>query len=376
MGSRSHAVLSLLLLIELLLVGCHSEERVDTSDSPSLSAEDISAQSGELEEGPSEPEPEPEWEWMFDTPEHHGLSQTGVDALHTALDPTDVRAAVIVKDGVIVDEYYKDGFDETSVFTLQSVSKSLTSAIMGIAIEKGYIESIDEPISKYLPQVLDIDSERFQRVTIRHLLTHTSGIDFGDNAVWGPWRSSDNWTDYALNRPLIHEPGTVFNYATAGSHLLAAILQEATGMTAYDFGKEYLFDPLGMDSVVCALAPEGISDGGNGFAMNVRDMAKFGQLFLQRGQWEGEQIIPEDWVEESTTVQFTRSSGLSDYGYQWWVRTFGQQRYPAFFAQGHFGQFIFVIPDLELVIVFTSHNTGSNSMYWQFVSDIVAACKE
>ena len=158
------------------------------------------------------------------------------------------------------------------------------------------------------------------------------------------------------------------------SHLLAAIVQKASGRTLYDFGREYLFEPLGMDSVRCETDAQGISDGGNGFSMNVYDMAKFGRLFLRGGDWEGRQIISEEWVRASTSLQFKRSDGSADYGYQWWVRTFGEEKYDAFFAQGHFGQYIFCVPDLDLIIVFASHHTGGSGMYWQYVSDIVAAC--
>ena len=136
-----------------------------------------------------------------------------------------------------------------------------------------------------------------------------------------------------------------------------------------------LFEPLDMDSVECTTDPQGISDGGNGFAMNVYDMAKIGELFLNNGVWKGEQIISEEWVRQSTTLQFDRSSGSADYGYQWWVRTFGNQNYDAYFAQGHWGQYIFVVPDLELVVVFTSHYEGDTSIYWQLMNDIVNACQ-
>ena len=178
-----------------------------------------------------------------------------------------------------------------------------------------------------------------------------------------------------LNRPVTSVPGTQVNYSTGNSHLLSAILQQATGMTAYEFGKEYLFDPLDMDSVQCSTDPQGISDGGNGFSMNVYDMAKIGQLYLNGGVWEGQQIVSSEWVEASTTLQFKRSTGSADYGYQWWVRTFGTENHAAYFAQGHAGQYIFVVPDLELVVVFTSNYTGSTSIYWQLINDLVQACE-
>lgn len=282
---------------------------------------------------------------------------------------------VIVRNENIVDEYYKEGYDQNSIFDLHSVSKSITSALMGIAIDQGYIESVNVPISNYFPQILETGSEYQRQITIWHLLTHTSGINASDTYNWDAWRNSDNWVDYVLDRDVTSRPGTVFNYFTGNSHLLAAIIEQATGHSLYEFAKENLFDPLGMDSANVSTDPQGIEDGGNGFTMNVYDMAKFGLLYLNNVVWDGEQIISEQWVNDSTTVQFTRSSGSANYGYQWWVRTFGNNNYDAYFAQGHFGQYIFVVPDLELIVVFTSHHDGSSSMYWEFVTNIVNATR-
>ena len=282
---------------------------------------------------------------------------------------------VIVRNENIVDEYYKEGYDQNSIFDLHSVSKSITSALMGIAIDQDYIESVNVPISNYFPQILETGSEYQRQITIWHLLTHTSGINASDTYNWDAWRNSDNWVDYVLDRDVTSRPGTVFNYFTGNSHLLAAIIEQATGQSLYEFAKENLFDPLGMDSANVSTDPQGIGDGGNGFTMNVYDMAKFGLLYLNNGAWDGEQIISEQWINDSTTVQFTRSSGSANYGYQWWVRTFGNNNYDAYFAQGHFGQYIFVVPDLELIVVFTSHHDGSSSMYWEFVTNIVNATR-
>ena len=374
----------LLALFFLLPAGCTApaaEGEAGEDPAPQTPPVTQPAGDGTPEEPESEPLPEqpeqpqiPEWIWQHDDPENCGLSASALQSLHSELDGTAVQACVIVRGGVIADEYYKDGYDAGTSFLLHSCSKSVTSALVGIAIDQGYIEGVDVPLSDYFPQVLESDNPYWQQITLWHLLTHTSGIRSSDDEVWEQWRASENWVDYVLSRPVTSQPGTVFSYSTGNTHLLAAILQIATGKTAYEYGKEVLFDPLGMDSVQCDTDPQGISDGGNGFSMNVYDMAKFGQLYLNGGTWQGEQIVSPEWVEASTTVQFTRSSGSADYGYQWWVRTFGQAEYPAFFAQGHFGQYIFVVPQLELIVVFTSHHTGSSSMYWQFMNDIVAAC--
>ena len=296
-------------------------------------------------------------------------------ALHDALDETDIFASVTVKDGVIIDEYYKPGYSSESVFPLHSCSKSFTAVLLGLALEQGYIDSIDDLASSYLPEILEKDSARLKKVTLRHLLTHTSGISWDEatsDSMFFDWYTSENWVDYVLSRPVTSEPGARFNYSTGGTHLLAAIFQSAVGRTLFDFGREYLFDPLDMDSVRWGSDPQGITDGGNGIRMNVYDMAKFGQLMLDGGMWQGEQVIPADWVAECTKIQVQRPAGYASYGYQFWVRSFAG--YDCFFAQGFGGQLIFVCPSLDLVSVFTSNVSTHDP--WGYFADYVLAAAE
>lgn len=317
----------------------------------------------------------PAWQRQKDSPQNQGVDPAVLNDVHETFDSFPLLSSVIVRNGYIVDEYYKDGYDENSVFVLNSASKSVTSALIGIAVDMGLIESVDVPISTYFPQVLE-NGGYWAEITIRHLLTHTSGIDMSDTADWYDWRSSANWVQYILDRPVTSRPGTVFNYSTGNTHLLSAILQQASGMTLEEFGKRYLFDPMEMNSASVSADAQGISDGGNGVSMNIYDMAKFGMLYLNGGEWQGSQLVSRDWVTQSTTVQFERDSGSADYGYQWWVRTFGDHDYPAYFAQGHAGQYIFVVPDLQLVIAMTSNYEGATSIYWRMVNQIVNACSE
>lgn len=368
-------VLIIIILIAILFFAFRNNTDVSsTNEIENMVTNTLSNEANTLVVNMSEEQVEQAWEWQHDTLENHNINASAINSVHNTIDSYPINAEVIVKDGVIVDEYYKDGYDQNSVFTLQSTSKSVTSALIGIAIDKGYIPSVNEPISTYFPQILDSGSEYKSQITIWNLLTHTTGLNASDTANWDEWLASDNWVDYVLERPATSRPGTVFSYFTGNTHLLSAILQQATGKTAYEFGKEYLFDPLDMDSVQCSTDPQGISDAGNGFAMNVYDMAKLGELYLNNGNWNGEQIISEQWVKDSITLQFDRSSGSADYGYQWWVRTFGENAYPAYFAQGHYGQYIFVVPDLDLVVAITSHYEGSTSVYWQIMNNIVNAC--
>ena len=374
-------IIIVLILVVLIVLALYMYSRVNTNQTTdtvdTASTENVVTTNEEnnvLIAEATEEVDEP-WEWQHDTLENQNINRSVIENVHTSLDSYPINAEVIVRNGVMVDEYYKEGYDENSVFTLQSTFKSITSALVGIAIDKGYIEGVDVPISTYFPQILEYGSEYKNQITIWHLLTHTTGLDVSDTSNWDAWLASDNWVNYVLDRPAVSRPGTVFNYFTGNTHLLSAIIQQATGQTAYEFGKENLFDKLDMDSVQCGVDPQGISDGGNGFAMDIYDMAKFGQLYLNHGVWEGEQIISSEWIEQSTTLQFDRSSGSADYGYQWWVRTLGDQNYPAYFAQGHAGQYIFVVPDLELVVAFTSNYEGSTSIYWQYMNQIVNACQ-
>lgn len=312
------------------------------------------------------------WEWSYDMPENQGMNAAALSALHTTYDSFPLLSAVIVRNGVIVDTYCEEGYDETSIFTLHSTSKSITSALVGIAVEQGYIENIDVPLSDYFPELLSTSDTRWQRITLRHLLTHTSGVASTDSALWYEWRASENWLDYIFALPIYAEPGTNFDYSTGNTHLLCAILEQATGKPLDTYAKEVLFEPLGMTSAGVDTAPEGIGDGGNGFYMTTLDLARFGLLYLNNGIWQDQQIVPADWVEASTTMQAQRASDGSRYGYQWWVRSFGG--HPAYVAQGHYGQYIIAVPELSLLIAMNSYYEGSSSIYWQIANDVVAAC--
>lgn len=367
---QSSFLMALLLLLTFASCGKTTEE----AEVPDTNVEEPDVlPSGDETTDRLEPQPEP-WVWPVDTPENQGVSAQALEALHVRFDGFPLLSSVIVRNGRIIDTYYKSGYDENSLFVLNSASKSVTSMLFGQALDMGYIESVDAPIAEYIPRVAGLADERWQRVTLRHLLPHTSGLASTDSSRWGEWRSSENWMEYIFALPFEHEPGTRFDYSTANTHMLSAVIESATGMSLGDFARQYLFDPLDIESARIDLDPQGVSDGGNGVWMTTADMARLGQLFLQKGRWEGEQIVPESWVEASTTMQFDRNEGSADYGYCWWVRTFGDERYPAYFAQGHAGQYIFVVPQLELTVAFNSDYIGSTGIYWQLMNDIVAAC--
>ena len=373
------------LLLALMLTAC-SAPAGNASDAPDASQAQA-PQAPAAEEAPSQEELEAQAQaqaealaaanaWEFDAPEHHGMDSAVLEAMHAALPGSGVHSVVTAMDGVIIDEYYEDGYDADTLFPIHSASKSFTSALIGIAIDEGYIDSIDDPISKYLPQVLEQEDTRKQQITLRHLLTQTSGLEWYEwgsgYSNWAEFRSADNWVDYILGRNLIYEPGTVFNYSTGNTHLLSAILEAATGVGQEEYCRTHLFDPMGITEYHWNTDPQGIVDGGNGLEISARDAAKFGQLFLNGGVWNGQQLVPADWVAESTSA---KNSGAGDatgsYGYQWWMRSFTpgyygtytllypSASYDMYFAFGHGGQFIHVIPDLNMVCVFTSSCASS-----------------
>lgn len=374
------------MLFIYITAGCGAGENIDTV---AIGQADIN-EPVSINEAADDPqstteaiitEPKPDNDWEFDTPDYHGVDGAILERLHESVKETEMYSIVIAKDGFIIDEYYKEGYDENSVFRLASCSKTFTGALIGVAIDQGLINGVDVLLADILPQLADSDEPQKKEITIRHLLTHTSGIEWyewgGNASSWQPFVTADNWVDYILSRRMVSQPGATFNYTTGGSHLLAAALQEATGKSEYEFGVEHVFSPIGMDSVQWAADPQGITDGGNGISMNARDAAKFGQLYLDGGRWKGRQILPEEWVEQSVQQQSAGSGNSGRYGYQWWLRPFGAGNYATYYAMGHGGQFVFVIPELNLVTVITSRFPQNTYAPWPYFTDyILAACTE
>lgn len=374
---------AIILAATFVLSACSNESAA--TPAPGASSPQVPAASVAAPSAPEQtplltpvPVPTPDVSWQTDTPENHGMNPAVFEQMHTALANAPVYASLTAKDGVIIDEYYQDGYDENSKFAMHSCSKSFTSALIGIAIEQGYIGGVDDMLSDYLPQVASLTDGK-QNLTLRHLLTQTSGIEWyewgGGTSNWNEFRGAANWVDYILGRRQAAQPGAVFNYSTGNTHLLAAALQAATGMSELEFGKLNLFDPLGMDSIEWGTDPQGVNDGGNGVVITPRDAARFGQLFLQGGEWNGVQLVPEDWARESTAAQNNGAGdGTGSYGFQWWTRTFNG--YDTYYAFGAWGQYIFVVPELNLVSVIASEGPQSSYASRVYFTDYVLAAVE
>jgi CubicO group peptidase (beta-lactamase class C family) len=264
------------------------------------------------------------------------------------------RSLLVSWQGQLLLEEYFNGTRATSLANIKSASKSVISALVGIAIDRGLIAGVDAPISGYFPDALasSVDDPR-RSITVEDLLTMRSGLETTSNRNYGAWVQSRNWVRHALTRNLLSSPGTTMVYSTGNTHLLSAILTKAAGRTTWQFAQENLAKPLGFQLAQWPRDPQGIYFGGNDMLMTPRQMLAFGELYLRHGRHNGQQVVPERWVAESQIAR-TQSRRESDrfYGYGWWVRELAG--YPAYYAWGFGGQYIFIIPDLDLVIVSTS----------------------
>jgi CubicO group peptidase (beta-lactamase class C family) len=265
-----------------------------------------------------------------------------------------VRSLLVVRDGRLVFERYYGGSGANQVFEVYSITKSVTSALLGIALAQGKLASVDQRLADFFPRYASDADPRVRRVTLADLLTMRAGFS------GAPISSSSNWIRTLMTRPLEHEPGTVFSYDSGSSHLLSAVLTKVTGEQAATLARERIFRPLGITGGWRWQDDgQGVSIGGDGLAMRARDLAKLGQLYLQEGRWNGKQVVPAAWVRRSTRPHANVGAGQG-YGYQWWVQDGPRGR--AYAALGYGGQAIVVLPALDLVVVLTTVPRGDTDV--------------
>lgn len=283
---------------------------------------------------------------------------------------------VLKNDQLIIEEYFK-GHSENKTHDLRSATKSIRSILIGIAIDNGFIDNVNDPISKYLKSPIpnkNLD-KRKDKITIKHLLTMSSGLDCNDHNKASKGQEDKiykkkDWLQYAVDLPIINEPGAVSNYCSIGTVIVAEIISQATGMTIDTFAEQFLFSPLGIiNKRWDHTSKKKVIASAKRLYMTSRDMAKIGQLILNNGLWNGKQIISEKWVEESTTMK-TKISG-NDYAYLWWNIPFrlNKKLTVSKTASGNGGQYIIVIPEIEMVAIFTGG--AYNSQDAQLAFDIM-----
>lgn len=282
---------------------------------------------------------------------------TIADAVSQAAELPRLRTLLVARHGEILVEEHFRGPALTQPANVKSVSKSIISALVGIAIEEGHLTGADAPIAPYFERYLTGDQDpRKGRITIANLLSMQSGLERTSGSSYGRWVTSPDWVGYVLTRPMVDEPGGGRLYSTGNSHVVSALLTRATGRSTLAFARDRLAEPLGIDLPGWATDPQGIYFGGNEMRMTPRAMVRFGELYRNGGRWEGEQIVPEWWVRESLAPRTAARRRGEGYGYSWFL---GEVRgHPMFYAWGYGGQFIFVVPDLELTVVTTSDPNG------------------
>ena len=268
-----------------------------------------------------------------------------------------LHSLLVSHHGELVFEEYYNGTDPRRPANMKSASKSVISALVGIAIDKGYIDSVSVPIAKFLPEYFsDRVNAAKRQITIEDLLTMQSGLETTSNRNYGRWVMSDDWVEFAINQPLVAEPGTRMLYSTGSTHLLSAIITRASGMDAKEFAQQNLTSPLGYSMSYWSQDPQGIYFGGNDMEMTPRQMLAFGELYLNNGLYQGEQVIPESWIQASHRPHARSPRGQGRYyGYGWWLRDLAGMLVPV--AWGYGGQLIFVVEPLDLVVVATSDST-------------------
>jgi CubicO group peptidase (beta-lactamase class C family) len=309
--------------------------------------------------------PWPTENWTASTLLDQGMDPSDISALKSYINRfnKEIHSFLIIKNGYLVEEEYF-GVDARKLVPhwVYSVTKSITATLVGIAIDKGYLSDINQKALDFFPNKTfqNTDDDK-QNITIEHLLTMTSGLQWEE---W--WVNYDNpandfrkirdtsvdWIQYILDKPMVAKPGTHFNYNGGNCHLLSAIIQSVYGDTMEAFANEFLFTPLNITDYYWGKDPQGITQGETYLSLTSRDMAKFGFLYLQNGTWEEEQLVSKEWIQLAIEglVSTTHSTQYS-YGYLWWI---SKTTVKHFQAHGWHGQNIYVIPEKDLIVVFTS----------------------
>ncbi len=257
--------------------------------------------------------------------------------------------------------YYRRG----DLHTMQSVTKTVLSITIGVAVARGDFPDLDTPILKFFDEakIANVDARK-RRITIRHLLTMTAGLEWHEDLPFADpansahaMEASFDWAQYTIDRPMQYEPGTTFHYSSGVAQLLADVFQRATGRDVEEYAARYLFAPLGIERFHWKRTPTGQTNTEGGLYLRPRDLAKLGLLFARNGVWEGRQLVSPEWVKASVAPAATASQKTgARYGYLWWLFPYGDGSRFAWTAWGWGGQLLFVVPERDLVLVFTGWN--------------------
>jgi CubicO group peptidase (beta-lactamase class C family) len=338
---------------------------------------------------------------LVGAPGQHGDGWPVTMAEAAALDPDRMRAMVewldglrscnvhsvlVARAGQLAFEHYRRGSDWSwqtplpdamhgpdVLHDMRSISKSITSLLVGIALDRKLIASIDEAVFTYFPEYSDLRTAEKDRITLRHLLTMSAGLEWDENLPYNNpnnseiamIRSGNRWR-FALQPRLVAEPGSEWNYSGGCTELLGAVVSRVAGRPLDEFAQEALFAPLGIANAEWARYPDKLPAAASGLRLRSRDLAKIGQLVLARGQWDAKQVVSAQWIEASTKPQIGPADRISFYGYQWWLgRSLVKGREITWIAGfGLGGQRLFIVPTLDLICVITAGHYNQPMQNW------------
>lgn len=325
----------------------------------------------EMREQAKGPDYWPTTGWRTTSPESQGLDSDKLADLLLAIRERNVQihSLLIIRNGYVVTDATIYPYDGQNVHDMASVTKSVMTTLIGIATDQGKLNLDDKMVSFFPDYTIANLDELKNGITIRHLASMSSGLDCtaeDDELTLQEMEASPDYVQFVLDRHMIWTPGEHFEYCSPAIHLLSPILQQATGQTALDFARQYLFEPLGIQESMWEQDPQGYYDGWGDLSLNPHDMAKLGFLFMNLGKWEDKQIVSRQWVEEATKAHMVALSGGDQYGYGWWMDPATESGYR---ADGRGGQYIYIFPEWDMVIV----TTGGGYMMDEIAELILAS---
>lgn len=297
-----------------------------------------------------------EWpgrEWSVVDPADVGMSSEGLELAHQTILAAynDITGVVVVRGGEIAFErYYGSEYGQDDPVEIRSITKSVTGTLIGIAIDDGLL-TLDSTIGELIPDLIPANADPLTPgITVEQLLEMTSGLAWDISSDYQRLIAAKNWVQYTLSQPVVYEPGAIYAYNSGGSHVLAVIVEAVTGMDTIKYADTRLFGPIGINRPTWERSPQGEVIGGFGLALTCRDLARFGLLSLHGGRWNDGRIVSDEWFGAATSFQSSGDpTGYAAYGYQWWV--IPESPYRAYFGLGYGSNYLYVAPDLDLIVV-------------------------